>query len=402
MKKIKLNRKKVIIWTLSIIAVVCIGVVITLTICNKNRQSKKLWSFETVNKTIEIYTEVPQATDYIKSLNTPSLTISKDSLQIEYLDSNNQITKLPTEKIDGKKVANKLGNYQVHLYNKEGTIDQKVILSIVDTTAPILTLKDVTLTKGQDITAESFVENCTDNSKTECHLAFAQETIPNAVGEHEIVIKASDDSGNETIKTAKLFVKENLNKTANTIGKTSKGYDIVTKNGVTYINGVLVVNKTYSLPSNYGNGLTTETLTAFNKMKQEASNSGLSLSIVSGFRSYDYQRNLYNRYVNEDGQAAADTYSARPGHSEHQSGLAFDLNWVDNAFKNTHEGQWLFNNAYKYGFILRYPENKTAETGYIFEPWHYRYVGIDLATRLYNGGNWITLEDYFGITSNYS
>ncbi len=74
---------------------------------------------------------------------------------------------------------------------------------------------------------------------------------------------------------------------------------------------------------------------------------------------------------------------------------------VADSFEYTAEGKWLNDNAYKYGFILRYPKGKTSETGYIFESWHYRYVGVDLATKLYNGGNWISLEDYFGITSQY-
>ena len=136
-------------------------------------------------------------------------------------------------------------------------------------------------------------------------------------------------------------------------------------------------------------------------MANAASSAGLSIRVVSGFRSYNTQNNLYNNYVNRDGRAAADTYSARPGHSEHQTGLAADINLVDDSFEYTSEGQWLNNNAYKYGFILRYPKGKTSETGYIYESWHYRYVGVDLATKLYNGGNWISLENYFGITSQY-
>ena len=77
------------------------------------------------------------------------------------------------------------------------------------------------------------------------------------------------------------------------------------------------------------------------------------------------------------------------------------INSLYTSFKDTKEGIWLNNNAYKYGFILRYPESKTEETGYSFEPWHYRYVGTSLAEKLYNNGDWITLEDYYGITSKY-
>ena len=105
--------------------------------------------------------------------------------------------------------------------------------------------------------------------------------------------------------------------------------------------------------------------------------------------------------------AAADTYSARPGHSEHQTGLAADIKgpnnnlYLDQRWINTSEGQWLNNNCYKYGFIIRYPSGKESITGYIYEPWHIRYVGTEVATQLYNGGNWITLEEYLGIDSKY-
>lgn len=182
---------------------------------------------------------------------------------------------------------------------------------------------------------------------------------------------------------------------------TSKGFKGVTKNGVTYIDGYLIVNKTYTLPSSYGNGLTNVTIEAFNKMQAAAKVDGLNIYISSGFRSYSYQKTLYNNYVNRDGVTVADTYSARAGHSEHQSGLAFDVNTINDSFANTEEGKWLNDNCYKYGFILRYPNGKSDETGYQYEPWHFRYVGVELAEKLYNNGNWITVEDYFGITSRY-
>lgn len=121
--------------------------------------------------------------------------------------------------------------------------------------------------------------------------------------------------------------------------------------------------------------------------------------VCSGFRSYTVQKNLYNSYVRRDGAENADRYSARPGHSEHQTGLAFDINYADDRFKGTPEASWLAENAYKYGFILRYPEGKEPITGYMFEPWHYRYVGVENAAKIYASG--LTLEEYFGITSAY-
>ena len=187
---------------------------------------------------------------------------------------------------------------------------------------------------------------------------------------------------------------------------------IETKDGVTYVDGIMIVNKTYSLPSSFrapnSEGyefcttcLTEETLNAFNEMQADASALGLNLYISSGFRSYTYQENLYNNYVAQDGIEEADTYSARPGHSEHQTGLAFDLNTIDDSFANTAEGKWVKDNCQKYGLILRYPKGKENMTGYQYESWHLRYVGKELAEKLYNNGEWITLEENFNLTSTY-
>ena len=169
----------------------------------------------------------------------------------------------------------------------------------------------------------------------------------------------------------------------------------------TYIGGIMVVNKSYPLPRNYNpGGLTDECENAFDEMQAAAEELGLDLYVASGFRSYDLQASLYQRYCNEDGQAAADTYSARPGHSEHQSGLAIDLNSISSDFAYTAEGQWVNEHCWEYGFILRYPADKVSITGYMYEPWHIRYVGKDNARAIYNSG--LCLEEYLGIDSVYN
>lgn len=169
----------------------------------------------------------------------------------------------------------------------------------------------------------------------------------------------------------------------------------------TYIGGILVVNKSYPLPRSYNpGGLTPECDSAFDEMQAAAEEEGLDLYIASGFRSYDLQASLYQRYCNEDGQAAADTYSARPGHSEHQSGLAIDLNSISSDFAYTAEGEWVAEHCWEYGFILRYPADKVSVTGYMYEPWHIRYVGKDNARAIYNSG--LCLEEYLGIDSVYN
>lgn len=137
---------------------------------------------------------------------------------------------------------------------------------------------------------------------------------------------------------------------------------------------------------------------------EDAKKAGLQLEFGSGYRSAQYQKTLYDGYVASMGKAEADRSSARPGHSEHQTGLALDFTrtdkqcYVDACFATVPEGKWLAENAYKYGFILRYPQDKEQVTGYMFEPWHYRYVGKELASEMH-ASNISTLEEFFNLGS---
>lgn len=135
----------------------------------------------------------------------------------------------------------------------------------------------------------------------------------------------------------------------------------------------------------------------FVKMADAARENNLTIKVTTGYRSYNFQSTLYNNYVKADGVKNADTYSARPGYSEHQLGYSADLTNDKNVsfddFENTDEYKWLKDNANKYGFIMRYPKDKEYITGYIFESWHYRYVGVEIATYIYE--NNITYEEYY-------
>lgn len=177
---------------------------------------------------------------------------------------------------------------------------------------------------------------------------------------------------------------------------------------VTYIDGILIANKSYSLPSSYNpGGLTSETSDAFQELSEGAANCGLNIYISSGFRSYEYQEQIYNNYVDIYGQETADTFSARPGHSEHQTGLAIDVNEISDAFIGTPEAIWLEEHCHEYGFIIRYPKGKQDITGYKYEPWHIRYVGKEFAAALKKSADeacdpTLTLEEYLNIDSVYS
>ena len=144
-----------------------------------------------------------------------------------------------------------------------------------------------------------------------------------------------------------------------------------------------------------------DTAQAMQEMFAGAAVQGIKLMLASGYRSYTEQVSLYDGYVASDGKAAADASSAHPGFSEHQTGLAADLEpanrvcEVAQCFDATPEGKWLVANAYKYGFIIRYPKDKEDLTGYEYEPWHVRYVGKDLAAQINQTGQ--TLERFFGL-----
>ncbi|VYU09572.1 D-alanyl-D-alanine carboxypeptidase [Clostridium tertium] len=168
-----------------------------------------------------------------------------------------------------------------------------------------------------------------------------------------------------------------------------------------YVNGVLIVNKEYGLPDTFAPGESEEARQAFENMKADASKEGIYLNAFSTYRNFWTQNRLYNNYVANYGQDPTDTFSARAGFSEHQTGLAFDIGgadrslWAEENFKYTDEAKWLKENCHKYGFILRYPEGKEWKTGYMHESWHFRYVGVEHSKNFKNSD--LTLEEYLGL-----
>lgn len=135
---------------------------------------------------------------------------------------------------------------------------------------------------------------------------------------------------------------------------------------------------------------------AFEELAAAAEKENYTINAMSSYRDYAYQNTLYNNYAKKDGYDNADTYSARPGYSEHQTGLAVDIDNKKEYFTNfekTKEYEWMQNNAYKYGFILRFPKDKVLETGYEYESWHYRYVGKEIAKYIHD--NNMCYEEYY-------
>ena len=246
--------------------------------------------------------------------------------------------------------------------------------------------------------------------------------IPSNATNKSITYKASNDlleiNGSKIIAKKKGTVVLTIKNTKNNIStdikitikkkekpkevikEDEKTYEVVNRDGIYYVEDIMIVNKTYSLPAEYNpGGLSDEFMDAFYQMQSAAELDGIELWVQSGYRSYYTQEIIYNNYVSMDGVESADTYSARPGYSEHQSGLAADINNPDESFNGTAAAEWLKNNCYKYGFIIRFPEGKEAYTGYIYESWHVRYVGKEWAKKITESGK--SLEEYFNITSRY-
>lgn len=175
--------------------------------------------------------------------------------------------------------------------------------------------------------------------------------------------------------------------------------NLVLVNKYNYLNENYIPENLEKLGLDYARNdmqLVKEAKDAFETLSKEAKKDGMTIIAMSSYRSYDYQVNLYNNYVETDGKKAADTYSARAGYSEHQTGLAVDVYNKElpyTSFEETEEFNWMQENAYKYGFILRFPKDKVNITGYQYEAWHYRYVGKVAAKYMHKHD--LTLEEYY-------
>lgn len=241
-------------------------------------------------------------------------------------------------------------------------------------------------------------------------------------------VSSSDDEITVAFKQAKYYLATNLDRY---LAYAENYPDLPVETVIRYINSnldyeyythvtdsdltketLMIVNKYHKVSQNYvpdnlitiennygGNGKSIQEVAypSYKEMYDAALQEGLHLSVSSAYRSFSYQQGLYNNYVAQNGFEEAETFSARPGYSEHQTGLAIDFctsacrNLGD--FEGTKEFYWMKENSYKYGWILRYPEEDVKITGYTYEPWHYRYVGMEAAKIIHD--NNLTYEEYY-------
>lgn len=306
---------------------------------------------------------------------------------------NNKVSK--SVKVISSVNENVVGTYLVKYVlsvNKDYKLYLYKTVSVYDDVAPVITLNgdsNITLDykskyKEPGYTAEDNYDGIITDK-----VVVDNKIDTTKAGTYVITYLVTDANGNSAKVQRNIIVKEEEKEIKEQMPS------IETKDGITYVNGILLVNKTYGLPKDYDPGVNSEAYSNLKAMQADASALGLNLSLQSGYRSYNTQKKLYNDYVKQDGEKKASMYSAKPGYSEHQTGLAFDVGSVDSSFANTDSGKWLAENCHLYGFIIRYPKDKTDVTGYIYEPWHVRYLGVDTATKVKNSG--LALEEYLKV-----
>ena len=305
-----------------------------------------------------------------------------------------------------------VGEYELAVtYSALTNHSDKIKVTVEDTTKPKFTSfeEKIEVTKGdKDFDFKSHfkasdLSSCTIDINTK-DVKFDKE------GDYTAEVTVTDAHKNKESKKFTVVVKEEETAVASSGNKQQTSGNSGSSNSSSssagssssaqpyYKNGILVVNKKHPIPPSFGGGVNGTAMAAVNRMISDMKAAGLAVdSSTSNYRSYSYQRTLYNNYVSAYGKASADTFSARPGYSEHQTGLAFDLREPGGGslLTNSKATSWVAKNAHKYGLIVRYQSGKEWITGYQAEPWHVRYVG-DIATSIYNSG--LSLEEYLGVS----
>ncbi len=292
------------------------------------------------------------------------------------------------------------------------TRDFKLDLEIKDTKKPVIKFKKdiIRFTEGEDFKAKDNLQSVTDpvdgkltyaktNNKLEKGTYQIKDEVDSKVpSNYKVEVNACDQNGNKTSASFKVEVKKKkvaVHKKEEVVQPIAKPKPTTHSNSNTvkpsYINGILLVNRNHPLPRSYG-GTDPVAYQALQRLIKAANKAGHAMPILSGYRSYDEQVYLYNMYCERDGQAAADRYSARPGTSEHQSGLAFDIGSIDNNYGEYPGGIWLEKHCADFGFVIRFPQGKEHITGYMYEPWHVRYVGVEHAKYIMSHN--LCLEEY--------
>ncbi len=354
---------------------------------------RKTKSFGTCKNKRKNYEKYHRQNVFIFKLN------GKDNIKVKYGDEYNDeyVTLGKNYKVDINSDLNikQTGNYVIsYTINIDNLYKERLYrkVSVIDDEKPVIELlgeEEFVLKYNVSYNEPGYTAKDNYDGEITKKVKVKNNINPKKPGTYKITYTVYDSNGNKDVKKRKVIVNENTGKVTN------EKSNIEVKDGITYVNGVLIVNKKYNLPKDYDPKVNNEALENLKIMQADAKALNLNIPLVSGYRSYATQEALYNKYVKKDGEAVANTYSAKPGFSEHQTGLAFDIGSVSRSFEGTTEAKWIEENAHLYGFIVRYPKGKTDITGYIYEPWHVRYLGKEIASKVKQSG--LTLEEYLGL-----
>ncbi len=276
-----------------------------------------------------------------------------------------------------------------------------MLVNLIDTTPPTLTgIDQLDLELGSEFTPELLQLTAMDNAEGDLSDQIACEGVVDVwqAGTYPIMCSVADRSNNRSEWTASITIYEAESTLIDDPTPMSNVQLVADPNAID-----VLINKQYHLPDgwapadlvSFGNGyLRSEAAQSLTQMIDAATADGITLNVVSTYRTQAYQTNLYNNYMASD-PTNAPYYSAYPRSSEHELGLAVDVSYdyaLHSDLDTSELGQWLAAHAHEYGWLLRYPADKTDITGYYFEAWHYRYLGVDTATLLHDQG--LTLEEY--------
>ena len=275
-------------------------------------------------------------------------------------------------------------------------------IRVKDTKAPEFVKVSDVIEISTDIKRINWIDYFVGEDASKVSLKVKDDKVEFGVaGEYPIEAVLRDEYGNKVSHkaTVKVLEKEEVKEEKpEEKPEENKPEEVLppVASGPTYVQGILVVNKVHPIPAYFASGENPEAGAQIRNLIRDMQSQGYNISSTySGFRNHDVQTGLYNGYVAREGQAAADTYSARPGYSEHETGLSFDL--IDgngNLVESYPEAEWIRNNAHKYGFIVRYPFGKEAITGFMPEPWHLRYIG-PRAAEIYSSN--LCLEEFLHV-----
>lgn len=359
MKKRKLKKK--FIFTFIILMILILGIIFLLT---KDNGSKKYYSDTAIQAIKENKLQSVYKNEYSKTLDK---MLQSNKFKIEYIESYINI-----EYTSQNNFLDKVNNYlkigysatEINNIFKLSEKNQNKLLK--------LDKKDF----GKYIEIKNFnIDNL------ERYNDYLEET-------------------NKDIQTVVTYVNINLDKDFYTDSKLVENPNDLTAlvNKYNHLEKDFVPSDLVNLfDTNRGAKMVRPAAEAYKEFINAAKKDGITLESTTAYRSYTFQNTLYTNYVAQDGTKKADTYSARPGSSEHQLGLAVDLNDpnVTGSRLDEKDYKWVLNNSYKYGFIVRYTEEGVPITGYMEEPWHIRYLGVDLATKVYESG--LTYEEYYDL-----